>query len=197
MAARRHPETTDEKKPSPRGELRRRWRAFMEDGSMGRLGSEGRLMALYVLLRADFEKCTVRLSARGAARLMSVGVTTARRGVSQLVEAGILELLAKGEGSTQSTYGFLDPDTPRVRPGHEACAQRAPVVCAPDTPRVRSAHKACAQRAPVVCAARTPGVRITRFPLGTSISTNVEINQSNQPGSGGDGPPDRAMGAGA
>ena len=191
--------TTDrqEKKPSPRGELRRRWRARMEDGSMGRLRSEGRLMALYVLLWADFERCTVRFSARGAARVMGVGVTTARRGVSQLIDAGILVSLEKGDGTTQSTYGFTDPDTARARPGHGSCAQRARLVRAPDTARARSAHGSCPERARLVSGARTSGVRITRFPPGTSISTSVEINQSNLPGSGGDGPPDRAMGAGA
>lgn len=197
MADKKHRPDGHEKKPSPRGELRRRWRAWMEDGSMGRLRSEGRLMALYVLLRADFEKCTVRFSARGAARLMDVAVNTARRGISQLVEAGILEVLERGDGTTQSTYGFLDPDTSRVRPGHGSCAQRTRLVCAPDTGGVRSAHGSCSERTPPVCAAHTRGVRITRFPVGSSITTNLEINQSNPPGSGGDGPPDLAKEAGA
>ena len=144
MADKKPQPDRQEKKPSPKGELRRRWRAWMEDGSMGRLRSEGRLMALYVLLRADFEKCTVRFSTRGAARFMSVGVTTARRGVSQLVAAGILEVLEKGDGTTQSTYGFADPDTSGARPGHGSCPERARLVSGARTSGVRSAHERCA-----------------------------------------------------
>lgn len=169
----------------------------MEDGSMGRLRSEGRLMALYVLLWADFEKCTARFSLRSAARLMDVGVTTARRGVSQLVEAGILVILEKGDGASTSLFGLADPDTSGARPGHERCAPRARLVCAPDTSGARGAHEPCTERARVVRAARTSGVRITRFPVGSSITTNLEINKSNPPGSGGDGPPDLAKEAGA
>jgi hypothetical protein len=119
MADKKPQPDRQEKKPSPKGELRRRWRARMEDGSMGRLRSEGRLMALYVLLWADFEKCTVKFATRGAARAMGVRPMTAHRGVLQLVEAGILVTLEKGDGTTQSVYGYVDPSTSGERPVYE------------------------------------------------------------------------------
>lgn len=179
----------EEAKPDTK-QMRRRWRAFLEDGSLGRLRSEGRLMALYALYWADFSSCTLKFSIRGAARSMGVGFTTARRGLTQLVELGILEVSGGPDTYGRVTYCFTDPITSRVRPDHEPCAP-------PITSGDQGAHEPCALRSRAVINAHTSGVRITRFPPGISRDTRVEINQSTTPGSGGSGPPDRAMEAGA
>ena len=128
-------------KPNPRGELRRRWRAFMQDGSIGRLRSEGRLMALYFFCWADFEKCTAKFAIRGAARTLGVRPMTAQRGVQQLLEAGILTMVLRGEGSADSIFGLGDPTTGGGRPDHGWLAQRLRAVCAPTTSGGRSAYE--------------------------------------------------------
>lgn len=179
------PEDAPDKK-----EMRRRWRAFLENGSLGRLRSEGRLMALYALYWAEFSTCTLRFSIRGAARNMGVGFTTARRGLTQLVEMGVLEVVGGPDTYGRVTYRFCDPITSGVRPDHEPCA---PLITSGD----QGDHEPCAPRSPAVIKAHTSGVRITRFPPGISRDTRVEINQSTTPGSGGFGPPDRAVGEGA
>ena len=180
------------KAPSPRGELRRRWRAFMESGSIGRLRSEGRLMALYVLYWADFEKCTAKFSIRGAARSLGVRPMTAQRGVQQLCEAGILGVLEKGDGSAPSVYSLADPTTSGGRSAYEPWAQRPRVVVTPTTSGGRSAYEPWSERLRAVGAAPTSRGRITRFTPGIPINTRGETNQSNEPGSGGEEPPDLA-----
>ena len=135
------------KEPSRQGEMRRRWRAMLEDGSLASLRSEGRLAALYVLYAADFSTCQVRMSARRAAKLIGVHPTTMRRGIAQMMEHGILEVLEKSEGSGRTVFVVSaraqcvsTPDTSGV----QGCA---PVVSTPDTSRARSAHEWCAERA--------------------------------------------------
>lgn len=179
----------DEKKPD-RGQMRRRWRSFLEDGSLGRLRSEGRLMALYALYWADFSDCTLRFSIRGAAKSLGVGFTTARRGLTQLVDMGILEVVGEPDTYGRVTYRFAEAHTSGVRPDHEPCAP-------PITSGDQGAHEPCAPRTRAVIKAHTSGVRITRFPSGISKNTRMEINQSTTPGSGGFGPPDRAEEGGA
>ena len=179
-----------DKEPRDRGVMRRRWRALMEDGSLGRLRSEGRLMALYAFYWADFTSCTLRFSIRGAARHMGVGFTTARRGVNQLVELGILEVIGEPDTYGRVTYRFAEAHTSGVRPDHEPCA---PPITSGDQPD----HEPCAPRSRAVINPITSGVRITRFPPGISRNTKVEINQSTTPGTGGFGPPSRAVGEGA
>lgn len=179
----------DDKKPD-RGHMRRRWRAFMEDGSLGRLRSEGRLMALYALYWADFADCTLTFSIRGAARCLGVGFTTARRGLTQLVELGVLEALGEPDTYGRVTYRFPEAHTSGVRPDHEPCAP-------PITSGDQSAHEPCAPRSHGVINPITSRVRITRFPSGISRNTRMEINQSTTPGMGGSGPPSQAVGEGA
>lgn len=183
-------------KPNPRGELRRRWRAFMEDGSIGRLRSEGRLMALYFFCWADFEKCTAKFAIRGAARRLGVRPMTAQRGVQQLLEAGILTVVSRGEGSADSIFGLGEPTTSGGHPDHGSYAPRPRVVGAPTTSGGRSAYEPYAPRPRAVGAAPTSRGRLTRFPTGIPIDTSGEINISKTPGSGGSGPPDLAKGGG-
>jgi len=62
-----------------------------KDGSLAKLGSEARLVALYVLLRANWSQCTISMSQRSVAKHLGTHKTTIHRGVSQLEAAGILQ----------------------------------------------------------------------------------------------------------
>lgn len=167
-----------DKKPSRKGELRRRWRAFLEDGSIASLRSEGRLVALYVLQVADWSTCEVRFTYRRAARCICVHVTSVRRGVSQLVEAGILEVLEKSAGPGKTKYRICEraqrvstPDTSRAR----LCTRAVPT---PDTSGARSGHEPCAQRTPVVRAARTGRVHGSVFLSGSPVRTSEKSSEA-------------------
>lgn len=139
-----------------RNEMRRRWRAILEDGSLSALGSEGRLVASYVQHWANFSTCEIRFSMRYVAKYLGVQVTSVRRGVTQMVDGGILEVTKPAVGAGRTAYivadrtavSEADPDTLRAR-------ERAQGVRAPDTLCARSEHATCAPRAPVVRAART------------------------------------------
>jgi hypothetical protein len=167
-----------EKQPSRKGELRRRWRAFMDDGSLAGLGSEGRLVALYVFLNANWTSCEIRYTCRRAAKSLCVHPTSVRRGTAQLVKAGILEVFEKGEGTARTAFriceraqGVRAPDTRRAR-------ERAQGVRAPDTQCARSGHEACAERAPVVRAARTGCARNSVFLSGSSVRTSEKNSEA-------------------
>jgi len=153
--AKHRPEKPKAGRPG-KGELRRRVRAFITDGTLTKLGSEGRLLALYVFDRADWTTCEVRFSRRHVARVLGVSPTAIRRGVEQLSEQGILAISERSAGSGKTKFVVADrthsvstPDTPRVHP-------RTHSVSTPDTPRVRSAHTVCPERARSVSGARTP-----------------------------------------
>ena len=162
---------------SGKGELRRRVRAFIEDGSLARLGSEGRLVAHYVFERADWSTGEIRFSMRHVARVMKVSPTAIRRGVEQMVREEILAISAKREGSGRSKYTVVGrthsvstPDTP--------CAQaRTHSVSGVDTPRVQSAHTVCPERAHSVSGVRTPcdlySVLFSGIPVNTTEITNA------------------------
>lgn len=124
-----------------KGELRRRVRSFITDGSLTKLGSEGRLLALYVFDRADWTTCEVRFSRRHVARVLGVSPTAIRRGLDQLVELGILAISERSAGTEKTKFVVAD---------------RTHSVSTPDTPRVRSAHTVCPERARSVSGARTP-----------------------------------------
>lgn len=147
--------TKPDAKPG-KGELRRRVRSFIEDGSLARLGSEGRLVAHYVFERADWSTGEIRFSMRHVARVMKVSPTTIRRAVEQLVQQEILAISARGAGAGRSKYVVVQrahsvstPDTLRA---HE----RAHSVSGVDTLRAHGAHTVCPERAHSVSGARTP-----------------------------------------
>jgi hypothetical protein len=169
--------TSKSSSKSGKGELRRRVRAFIEDGSLARLGSEGRLVAHYVFERADWSTGEIRFSMRHVARVMKVSPTAIRRGVEQMVREEILAISAKREGSGRSKYTVVGrthsvstPDTP--------CAQgRTHSVSTTDTPRVQSAHTVCPERAHSVSGVRTPcdlySVLFSGIPVNTTEITNA------------------------
>jgi hypothetical protein len=177
MAKRKRRDAAGGASKAGKGELRRRVRAFIEDGSLARLGSEGRLVAHYVFERADWSTGEIRFSMRHVARVMKVSPTAIRRGVEQMVREEILAISAKREGSGRSKYTVVGrtqcvstPDTP--------CAQaRTHSVSGVDTPRVQSAHTVCPERAHSVSGARTPcdpySVLFSGIPVNTTEITNA------------------------
>jgi hypothetical protein len=159
--------------PGDTGSMRRLHEAIIRSGVLGKIGSEGRLVFAIALCWADYKSCAFTFSARGAAKIACVEVTSVRRGLRQLAKAGIIQQSTKQVGirrrfrfcvpsaETVPTIGTDATDearTPCVRP-------RARSVCAPVTQRVRGAHTVCAPRTRSVppipqLSSRTPqGVR--------------------------------------
>lgn len=172
-----------DKKQSRKGEMRRRWRAMMDDGSLAALRSEGRLAALYVLYAADWSSCHVRLSMRHAARSLGVHVTTVRRGISQMIAGGLLEVLEPGEGGRRTLYVVPERARAVCAPDTSGARTRAPAVRAPDTSGARSEHEPCAQRTRAVRAARTLCARNSFLFSGSPVRTSEEISDAT-PGAG-------------
>lgn len=127
--------------------MRRRHEAIIRSGVLAKLRSEGRLVFALALCWADYKSCQFRFSSRGAAKMAGVHVTTIRRGISQLVDLGVIELGPPEPGKRQR-YRFSPPQ----ESAHEPCAGGPHSVCAPG-------HEPCAQRAPPVSKARTSGVQ--------------------------------------
>lgn len=153
-------------------ETRRRWLAMMKDGSIAALRSEGRLVAHYVFYAADWTTGEVRFSMRRVASLFGVQPTTVRRGIAQLLEGGILEILGKPEGPGATLYGVCER-APLVRaPDTSGAQSRTRVVRSPDTSGAQSAHEPCAVRTRPVRGLRTLCARNTINPIGSSLTTN-------------------------
>lgn len=156
-------------------ETRRRWLAMMKDGSIAALRSEGRLVALYVFYAADWTSGEVRFSMRRIASMLGVQPTTVRRGISQLLDRGILEILGKPEGAGATLYGVCER-APLVRAPDTSRAQsRTRAVRSPDTSGAQSAHEPCAVRTRPVRGLRTLCARNTINPIGSSLTTNGDF----------------------
>lgn len=173
--------TPDKKKSQ--GELRRRWRAMLEDGSFAELRSEGRLVAIYVLYAADWSSCELKFSMRRVAEFMSVQPTTVRRGVSQLVSAGILEILDKGEGPRSSRFLVTERARTVRTPDTSGAHHCAPLVRSPDTSGAQTAHEPCAVRTRAVRGPRTLCARNSFLFIGSPVTTNESSNEAS-PGAG-------------
>lgn len=91
-----------ERKKSSLGELRRRWKEILTAGGFSHVKSQGRLVALYVLLYADWGKCEITLTTQRVADRLMVRKSTAARGLRELVDAGIL--MPAGEKNGRSVY---------------------------------------------------------------------------------------------
>jgi hypothetical protein len=155
--------------------MRRRYKALLTSGAIGSLRSEGRLLACYVFLYADFTTCRLRVSVRGAARTMAVRPTTVRRGLQQLVEASILAVAERGTTLSRTIYEVLPP--PR-QDGHEPCPARTRVVTTMNTSRVRSVHERCASRTRAVSKVDTSGDPLQVITIGIPSNTNGGITDS-------------------
>lgn len=156
-------------------ETRRRWLAMMKDGSIAALRSEGRLVGHYVFYAADWTTGEVRFSMRRVAKLFGVHPTTVRRGIAQLLERGILEILGKPEGPGSTLYGVCER-APLVRaPDTSGAQSRTRAVRSPDTSGAQSAHEPCAVRTRAVRGLRTLCARNTINPIGSSLTTNGDF----------------------
>lgn len=163
-------------------ETRRRWLAMMKDGSIAALRSEGRLVALYVFYAADWTSGEVRFSMRRVASLFGVQPTTVRRGISQLLDRGILEVLGKPEGPAATLYGVCER-APLVRaPDTSGAQSRTRAVRSPDTSGAQSAHEPCAVRTRPVRGLRTLCARNTINPIGSSLTTNGDFMRARPDG---------------
>lgn len=145
----------DEKKK--KAELRTRWRSFMDDGTLANLRSEGRLVAHYVFLTGGWTTCEIRFAIRQAARALRVHPNTARRGVQQLLEAGVLEILDKGTGTLKTTYIVPARSRAVTTPVTSGDRPRSRVVTGAHTSGDRNGHEPCTERTRVVTGAHTGG----------------------------------------
>lgn len=140
-----------------RGEMRRRHEAIIRSGALSRLRSEGRLVFALALCWADYRTCQFRVSVRGMAKTAGVNVTSVRRGLSQLLDLGVIEA-GPPDDSNRPRYRFRTPQIGAHEPcpggshsvsppGHEPCAQRAHPVSEARTSGVQGAHTPCPKRA--------------------------------------------------
>lgn len=181
---------TSWKKPSRKGELRRRWRLMLENGTIAGLRSEGRLVALYVFYAADWSSCEVKCSMRHAARVMGVQATTVRRGMAQLLTAGVIETVGK-PGKTGRSRFVVTGCAPLVRTPDTSGAQRcAQGVRTPDTSGAQGGHEPCAARAPLVRTLRTLCARNSVLSSGIPVNTSGDTSEAT-PGGGIEPPPAR------
>lgn len=192
-------EKGSEREPSKQGEMRRRWRVFLEDGSLAALGSEGRLVASYVQYWADFQTCEIRFSMRYVAKYLKVQATTVRRGISQMVDCGILSVVDGSGQSGRTRYVVKErqQDEPGVRTLRaQGCAQG---VRTPDTLRAQGAHATCAERARGVRRVRTLGAHNSFLSIGSPKRTNGESSEATPVAGQGPAPaslPDNAASGG-
>ena len=89
---------------NPRGELRRRLMSSLKSGILSAVGSQGRIMFSYLQMFADYETCRVRVSARGAAKLLNIPATCARLGMLELERMRVIECTRRGVGGKRSEY---------------------------------------------------------------------------------------------
>jgi len=138
---------------SPRLELNRRLRAIVGSGRLAGLRPSAHVVLLYAIAHADFGTARVFLGARtiaGAAFNGSKHRTTARRGIAELIAAGILEPVQERTYRKATVYEITVP-ADRAQgcalSGHKAvppqgtglCPQRAQ-GCAPN-PTPHASHE--------------------------------------------------------
>jgi hypothetical protein len=161
------------KKKSRLGELRRRWQALLEDGTLARLRSEGRLVALYVFHRADWGRCDITFSIRQAAATMGVKPTAVQRGVRQMLDEGVLAVRERGQGNGKTRFEVVER-TQAVCAAHTSRVRaRTQAVDGAHTSGVQSAHEPCTERTQPVYTAHTPCGRYSVIPSGISVNTTV------------------------
>ena len=124
--------------------MRRRHERIIRSGALARVRSEGRLVFGIALCWADYKTCQFRMSMRGAAVISGVHPNTVRRGITQLVDEGIIEVGPSEHGKRQR-YRFCIPkegdDGSSPPRSHPVTAPRSPPVCAPVTGCVRRGYE--------------------------------------------------------
>ena len=186
---------------SARGELRRRIKAIIKRNLTSVLGAQGLRMLNYLQSFANYETCRVRVSARGAAKLLKIEVTSARRGLLELERMRVIECIKRGVGGSRSEYEIRDlplPGSPTHHKLQEAVSgtkfkriqnrlekakarttgviARAPVSPVSDTTGVQSAHHRCQPVTPPVSVSDTTGTPLQSLSIDIS---NISIDMSN------------------
>jgi hypothetical protein len=172
------PNDKDGERPSRKGELRRRWRSLLEDGAFRGVGSEGRLVALYVFQVADWASCEAVFSVKRAADAVSVHKNTIHRGVVQLVKAGVLEVVGKGSSGRPSKYRVCR--RPHIVDDSSTTGEppRPRSVGASSTTGGRVDHVAWARRLQAVGASSTSSGRDTVLPSGSPVRTSENPSEA-------------------
>ena len=191
---------------SARGELRRRIQAIIKSGITSVLGSQGLRMLNYLQSFANYETCRVRVSARGAAKLLQIAVTSARRGLRELERMRVIECTRRGVGGSRSEYVIRDlplPESPTYHKLQEAVSgtkfkriqnrlekakarttgviARTPVSPVSDTTGVQGAHHRCQPVTPPVSVSDTTGTPLQLLSIDTSSISIERSNVSNDP----------------
>ena len=167
-----------DKPQAGKAELRNRWKSAIDNGLLAELRSEGRLVALFVFWAADWATCDVRFSMRKIAARLGVHQTTVRRGVSQMIAAGLLEKMANSDGGKVTAFRVLDCARVVRTPNTSGAHQCARVVRTPNTSGAQSEHEPCAVRARAVRSARTLCAHKSVLPSGSQSSTGVSSEAS-------------------
>lgn len=176
--AKKKSHTSGEKPRSAKGELRRRLRAFLEAGAVAALRSEGRLAAFYVSQNADWATCEISFSVRHAARQACVHATTVRRGISQMVAAGILEVLDKGGGGKRARYRVGSCTQPVSTPGTSGAQPCTQPVSTPGTSGAQDVHDPCARWTHPVYKMRTHCAHDSVFFSGSPVRTSEDTSEA-------------------
>ena len=193
---------------SARGELRRRIQAIIKSHITSVLGAQGLRMLNYMQSFANYETCRVRVSARGAAKLLKIEVTSARRGLLELERLRVIECTRRGVGGSRSEYEIRDlplPESPTHHKLQEAVDStkllrmqnrllkrilkarttgviaRAPVSPVSDTTGVQGAHHRCQPLTPPVSVSDTTGTPLQLLSIDTSSISIERSNVSNDP----------------
>lgn len=101
--------------PHERGELHRRVSAIIQTGVFAAMTRPGLVVFLQARQWADFATCRLTLSLRRLAAECRVGLSTAKRGVDALVDAGVLT----ERPSRRSEYRVFEVTIPK-RNRHQA-----------------------------------------------------------------------------
>lgn len=174
----------EKKDKSDKAELRTRWREFMDDGSLARLRSEGRLVAHYVFLVGNWTTCEIRFTKRQAARSLGVHPNTVRRGVQQMIDAGILEILENGQGTSRTRFRVTDRARAVPTPGTSGAHSRARAVTGVNTSGAHSGHEPCPERARVVPGVGTGGAHNSVLVSVSSVRRDSDCSVAATAGAG-------------
>lgn len=123
------PIVSDKKPGSDKATLRNRVEEWCRKGEVANLGAGGRLVLIYLLLRANWRDCTISMSERHVASHFSAHRTTISRGIRELEQAGILRKLpAMSSASVWAKYEVCEPAKPQVAAGPRKVQTRVNVV---------------------------------------------------------------------
>jgi hypothetical protein len=99
---------TGETGPGARLELHRRLKAIVSSGALAGLRPSALVVLVYALAHADFGKATVYLGARTIAARVGMSRGSIRRGIADLLEAGLLDRTTANTFTKAAVYVIGD-----------------------------------------------------------------------------------------